>query len=56
MSIGIQDTKDYTLSYEPGKPGFDPPRLPELTFLIPDAPAPVVVDLITHGAEPGPVG
>ena len=52
LSIGIQDTKEYTLSYEPGKPGFDPPRLPELTFLIPDAPAPVVVDLITHDAEP----
>ncbi|MGW8813075.1 DUF6924 domain-containing protein [Gordonia terrae] len=52
LSIGIQDDKDYTLSYEPGKPGFDPPRLPELTFLIPDAPAPVVVDLETHDVEP----
>lgn len=52
LSIGIQDDKDYTLNYEPGKPGFDPPRLPELTFLIPDASAPMVVDLETHDAEP----
>ena len=52
LGIGIQDTKGYTLSYEPGKPGFNPPRLPELTFLIPDGPAPLVVDLETHDAEP----
>lgn len=52
LSIGIQDRKEYTLSYEPGTPGFDPPRLPELTFQIPDSPAPVVVDLTTQDAEP----